>query len=109
MAHVPDTVMYALATLPTCMPQVEVITIVIHANEHRETNFIASPDADAALTSLQRLRAAKFILASETANGVRHFRICVEMRLPLSRQARLLSFVERGWYAKRRYFNCFEE
>ncbi|KAJ7860195.1 hypothetical protein B0H13DRAFT_1851368 [Mycena leptocephala] len=73
-AHVPDTLMYALATLPTCVPQVEVITIIIHANEHRETNFIASPDADAALTSLQRLRATKFILASQTSNGVLHFR-----------------------------------
>ncbi|KAJ7938839.1 hypothetical protein B0H13DRAFT_2301488 [Mycena leptocephala] len=108
-AHVPDTLMYALATLPTCMPQVEVITVVIHANEHRETIFIASPDADVALTSLQRLRAAQFFLASQTSNGVLHFRVCVEMRLPLAREARLLSFFERNWFAKQRYLDCFEE
>ncbi|KAJ7917946.1 hypothetical protein B0H13DRAFT_2321880 [Mycena leptocephala] len=108
-AHVPGTLMYALATLPTCMPQVEVITVVIHANEHRETNFIASPDADAALTSLQRLRAAQFILASQTSNAVLHFRVCVEMRLPLARESRLLSFFERNWFAKQRYLDCFEE
>jgi hypothetical protein len=101
--------MYALATLPTRVPQAEVITVVIHANEHRETNFIASPDADAALTSLQRLHAAKFILVSQTSNGVLHFRVCVEMRLPLAREARLHSFFERSWYAKRRYLDCFEE
>ncbi|KAJ7934455.1 hypothetical protein B0H13DRAFT_2305553 [Mycena leptocephala] len=108
-AHVPDTLMYALATLPICMPQVEVITVVIHANEHRETNFIASPATDAALTSLQRLRAAQFILASQTSNGMLHFRVCVEMRLPLAREARLLSFFERNWFAKQRYLDCFEE
>ncbi|KAJ7883883.1 hypothetical protein B0H14DRAFT_3857229 [Mycena olivaceomarginata] len=108
-AHVPDTLMYALATLPTRVPQAEVITVVIHANEHRETNFIASPDADAALTYLQRLHAAKFILVSQTSNGVLHFRVCVEMRLPLAREARLHSFFERSWYAKRRYLDCFEE
>jgi hypothetical protein len=74
----------------------EVVTIVIHANEHRETNFIAAPKADTALMSLGHLRDAYFILAARSSYGL-YFAGCVQMQL---QSAGLLSFSERSWHMK---------
>jgi hypothetical protein len=99
--------MYAITTLPTCMQGLEVLTVVIHAKEHRETNFIAAPKADAALMSLTQLRDAHFILAAEPSNGL-HFAVCVEMQLQLASKAGLLSISKRSWRAKHHYLSCFD-
>ncbi|KAJ7800852.1 hypothetical protein B0H14DRAFT_3784594 [Mycena olivaceomarginata] len=71
-ARVPNIVMDAIANLPTYMPRLEVVTVVIHANDCRETNFIAAPKADAALLALTQLRDAHFILAADSSAGA-HF------------------------------------
>ncbi|KAJ6595348.1 hypothetical protein B0H10DRAFT_2060828, partial [Mycena sp. CBHHK59/15] len=106
-AHVPNIVMYAIATLPACLPGLEGVTIIIRANEHRETNFIAAPKADTALMSLAHLRDAHFILAAKLSYGL-YFAGCVQMQLQLASKAGLLSFSERSWHMKHYHFGCFD-
>ncbi|KAJ7495691.1 hypothetical protein B0H11DRAFT_2002137 [Mycena galericulata] len=107
-ARVPNIVMDAIANLPTYMPRLEVVTVVIHANDCRETNFIAAPKADAALLALAQLRDAHFILAADSSAGA-HFAVCVEMQLQSANKAGLLSFSRLSSRAKHHYLSYFDD
>jgi hypothetical protein len=107
-ARVPNIVMDAIANLPTYMPRLEVVTVVIHANDCRETNFIAAPKADAALLALAQLRDAHFILAADSSAGA-HFAVCVEMQLQSASKAGLLSFSRLSSRAKHHYLSYFDD
>ncbi|KAF7346995.1 hypothetical protein MVEN_01452400 [Mycena venus] len=105
--RVPNSLMSAIPTLPTCTPKLEVLTFHLGGDwEKRPRGMTEQSQADEALTTLPHLVEAHFIVHTDGCIG--RLARSVRAQLPLSSDAGLLCFSHTrfrgtGWHAE--YFS----
>ncbi|KAJ7478367.1 hypothetical protein FB451DRAFT_1365910 [Mycena latifolia] len=92
---VPSCVLAAITSLPTCMPNIEVINILIDRAIKDEIPYSGFyPEVDAALNNLPRLREVNFSF-SFIYCPPSDFEATMQQRLPLASEAGLFVFSQR--------------
>ncbi|KAJ7663842.1 hypothetical protein DFH06DRAFT_1128221 [Mycena polygramma] len=88
--QLPNSLMSTISSLPTCMPQLEVLTFEFEGKGEGRARTKHRADADKALKSLPHLRQAQFIVVAQAFNG--NLEHSVRQQLPLSSAANLIIF-----------------
>ncbi|KAJ7443566.1 hypothetical protein FB451DRAFT_1556750 [Mycena latifolia] len=98
LLQAPNSVLLAIATLPSCMPNIEVMNILIHANEWGYSDSIRRPEADAALMQLSQLREVHFhVVFSYESGDITGFESGTRQKLHLASRANMLTFSNWGY------------
>ncbi|KAJ7842451.1 hypothetical protein B0H14DRAFT_3868877 [Mycena olivaceomarginata] len=87
--RVPYSVFTVIASLPTCMPAMEVVNVLINAQFEEPQDFYHRPDVDEALKNLPCLKEVHFRVSCARQ---KHFEFCTRRKLPLANDANLLTF-----------------
>ncbi|KAJ7478291.1 hypothetical protein FB451DRAFT_1557011 [Mycena latifolia] len=87
--RVPWSVFTSIASLPTCMPAVEILNFDIRAEFEEPRDHYHRPEVDEALRSLPALKKVHFRVACSRQD---HFEPCTRRKLPLANDANLLKF-----------------
>ncbi|KAJ6457395.1 hypothetical protein C8R47DRAFT_1164211 [Mycena vitilis] len=88
--QLPESLISSISSLPTYMPQLEVLTFEFEGHGEGRPRTKHRADADKALKSLPHLRHAHFILEAQRFNG--DLERSVRQHLPLSSAANLIKF-----------------
>jgi hypothetical protein len=99
--HVPHATLSIMATLPSVIPELEAVTVVICAEYEDRKDDDHHLDVDKALQSMPCLREMHFILSISRPSEHAQFNDCIRQKLPLASEAGLLSWSTCSWHKLR--------